>query len=194
MQNYPPEYWDRFYKEERTGWDIGYVSTPLKEYFDQLVDKNIRILVPGAGNGWEVEYLFKHGFKNTFLLDFSHEAVKKFRTRFPQFPKSNIIIENFFTHKGNYDLIVEQAFFSSLPRNERKKYVKKCHELLKTGGKLMGLLFNHEFELDEPPFGGTPEEYKILFRPKFSFVHFETAFNSIKPRRSRELFVLLLKD
>ena len=51
------EYWINRYKEERTGWDIGYPSTPLKEYIDQLQDKNLRILIPGAGNGYEAEYL-----------------------------------------------------------------------------------------------------------------------------------------
>ena len=36
-------FWSLRYKEERTGWDIGYPSTPLKEYIDQL-EKVLRIL------------------------------------------------------------------------------------------------------------------------------------------------------
>ena len=28
--------WNQRYISENTRWDIGYVSTPLKEYFDQL--------------------------------------------------------------------------------------------------------------------------------------------------------------
>ena len=43
------EYWTQRYKDDLTGWDIGAVSTPLKTYFDQLTDKNMRILIPGAG-------------------------------------------------------------------------------------------------------------------------------------------------
>ena len=43
-------YWTKRYQEESTGWDIGYPSTPLKEYIDQLEDKSISILIPGAGN------------------------------------------------------------------------------------------------------------------------------------------------
>ncbi len=190
---YPPEYWDEFYRQNSTGWDIGYVSTPLKEYFDQLDNKNLKILVPGAGNGWEVEYLYNAGFKNTFLLDFSNAAIDSFKKRFPVFPEKNIIKEDFFKHKGKYDLIVEQTFFSSIPRDKRKQYVDNVYELLNTGGKFVGLLFNHEFGFAEPPFGGTPEEYKKLFSNRFSFIHFDVAYNSIKPRKSRELFVLLLK-
>ena len=194
MKDYPPEYWDKFFREGKTGWDIGYVSTPLKEYFDQLQDKSIRILVPGAGNGWEVEYLYKNGFVNTFMLDFSREAINAFRNRFPDFPESQIIYEEFFEHEGSYDLIVEQTFFSSLPRVQRAAYVKQCQALLNHGGKWVGLLFNHEFPFDYPPFGGSPEAYKTLFEHHFSFQHFAIAHNSIKPRKDRELFVLLLRD
>ena len=51
-------YWTNRYSKAKTGWDIGYPSTPLKTYFDQLENKDLRILIPGAGNAYEAEYLF----------------------------------------------------------------------------------------------------------------------------------------
>ncbi|MFS4468005.1 hypothetical protein [Maribacter sp. 2210JD10-5] len=51
MQN-EENYWTKRYHEEETGWDIGYPSTPLKAYIDQLEDKMISILIPGAGNAY----------------------------------------------------------------------------------------------------------------------------------------------
>ena len=51
-------FWEAKYTHKLTRWDIGYISTPLKLYFDQLTNKNISILIPGAGNGYEAEYLF----------------------------------------------------------------------------------------------------------------------------------------
>jgi len=189
---YPPNYWDNFFEQNKLGWDIGFVSTPLKEYFDRLTDKNIRILVPGAGNGWEVEYLFQQGFKNTFLLDFSSKAVESFRKRCPDFPVENIITENFFKHSGQYNLIVEQTFFTAIEKNKRTEYAAKMYELLMYGGKLVGLLFNHEFPYDRPPFGGTPEEYRQLFS-RFHFKTFETTYNSIKQRKGKEIFIILEK-
>jgi len=194
MKRYPPEYWDASYQTGKTGWDIGYVSTPLKEYFDQLTNKSLKILIPGAGNGWEVEYLFKEGFENTFMLDFSEKAIGSFKNRYPDFPQHQIIHQDFFKHTGQYDLIVEQTFFSALPRALRTAYARHCHALLKPGGKWVGLLFNHEFPFDYPPFGGSPEEYTRLFEKWFTFLHFESAYNSIKPRKDRELFILLLRD
>jgi thiopurine S-methyltransferase len=194
MKDYPPAYWDKSYKSGKLGWDIGYAATPLKEYFDQLIDKSIRILVPGAGNGWEVEYLYNFGFKNTYLLDFAPLAIESFKKRFPDFPETQILYEDFFKHKGRYDLIVELAFFSSLTKNRRNQYVTQVYNLLKAGGKFVGLLFNHEFPFDNPPFGGSPEEYRQLFEKKFGFIHFDTAYNSIKPRKGREQFILLKKE
>ena len=42
------QYWDNRYKQQQTGWDIGYISTPLKDYFDQLTNKRLKILIPSA--------------------------------------------------------------------------------------------------------------------------------------------------
>lgn len=191
--NLDAEYWDNRYLANETGWDIGYISTPLKDYFDQLKDKSVKILVPGAGNAYEVEYLYHNGFLNVYLLDISNEAITGFLKRVPDFPREQIIHENFFSHNGKYDLIIEQTFFSSLPKTKRKDYAKKMNELLNDQGKLTGILFNHDFGNDHPPYGGTEEEYQKLFDPYFKFRHFGTAYNSIKPRKGRELFLCLVR-
>ena len=102
-------FWEAKYTDDLTRWDIGHISTPLKVYFDQLTDKNISILIPGAGNGYEAEYLFKAGFKNVFMLDFASQPLENFSARVPDFPKNNLIKNNFFNHVGSYDLIVEQT-------------------------------------------------------------------------------------
>jgi len=187
------KYWDDKYLRKSTGWDIGYVSTPLKEYFDQLSDKNIKILIPGAGRAWEAEYLHLDGFNNVTILDYSSEAINEFTNRCPDFPKEKIVIEDFFHHSSKYDLIVEQTFFSSLKPGQRQDYAKHVDKLLKNGGKLVGLLFNHRFEFDGPPFGGTENEYLRLFSEDFIIQKMEIAYNSINPRKGRELFMLLQK-
>lgn len=187
------KYWNQQYLTNSTGWDIGYVSPPIKEYFDQRPDRSGKILVPGAGNGWEVEYLFKSGWHHTFLLDFAPAALQRFSKRFPEFPSNNILSEDFFDHKGSYDYIVEQAFFSSIPRDIRSEYAQQMFQLLRPGGKFVGLLFNHEFNFFGPPFGGTEEEYKNLFFNLFNVKHFTIAYNSIRPRKGRELFIILEK-
>ena len=49
--------WDKRYQVDDIGWDLGDVSPPLKAYFDQLENKNLRILIPGGGNSYQGEVL-----------------------------------------------------------------------------------------------------------------------------------------
>jgi len=184
------KYWNQQYKNKKTGWDMGYPSPPLVSYIDQLKNKNIRVLVPGAGDAWEVEYLWENGFHQTYFLDYSIQAIQRFQNRFPEFPNQQIIEEDFFKHRGKYDLILEQTFFTSLLPDQRANYVQKMYELLEEGGKLVGVVFNHEFQLDSPPFGAKPKDYEKLLSPYFYLKVFETAYNSIKPRKGREHFLI----
>jgi SAM-dependent methyltransferase len=190
---YPAEYWNRLFEKGRLGWDMGSVSPPLKAYFDQLTDRSLKILIPGSGRGWEAEYLFRLGFTNVFYHDFSPLAHRSFLERVPDFPKENRLYEDFFLLKGKYDLVVEQAFFSSIPVDKRAAYVRQVLQLLKPGGKFVGLLFNHHFTEKGPPFGGSYDEYKALFFNLFNVKVFADCYNSVKPRQGREFFFILQK-
>jgi SAM-dependent methyltransferase len=187
-------YWENRYRTAETGWDVGRVSTPLLAYFNQLTDRNLRILIPGCGNGYEAEFLFLHGFKEVIVLDIAASPLQQFKQRVPAFPSEHLIHADFFHHNRHYDLIVEQTFFCALHPDQRAAYAKKMFELLKPGGKLVGLLFDDLLtHCTPPPFGGTPEEYRGYFNPYFDFQVFERCYNSIEPRKSRELFMILHK-
>jgi len=186
-------YWQQRYQNQEIGWDIGYPSTPIKTYIEQLQQKNIRILIPGCGNAYEGELLHQQGFSNTYLLDWSELALQNLRVRMPQIPQANLICQNFFEHDASYDLIIEQTFFCALPIEKRSLYVKHVHKILREGGKLVGLLFNREFGATGPPFGGTIDLYKTLFDPYFIFQTIEPAYNSIAPRAGAECFFIAQK-
>lgn len=183
------KYWDSRYLNNSTGWDIGHASPPIIDYFARLSNKNVKVLIPGSGKGWEAEHLYKNGFSNIHVLDYAPNAAEIFRKRCSFFPEDNIIVDDFFKHKGEYEIILEQTFFSSLLPSQRSAYVDKVHELLVPGGKLVGLLFNHEFDFGGPPFGGTYKEYSKLFEPKFRMLNMQTSQISIKPRLGREFFI-----
>ncbi len=186
-------YWDERYLKNETIWDVGTISTPLKEYMDQIEDKSIKILIPGAGNSYEFEYLMLNGFQNVYVLDFASSPMENIKKRVPNCNETQLINSDFFEHEGNYDLIIEQTFFCALHPSLRKKYVKKIKDLLLPKGKIIGLLF--QFPLTEvgPPFGGSKEEYISLFEDDFQIKTLETAYNSIKPRTNKELFFIFKK-
>lgn len=187
------EFWEEKYVNKATGWDLGGVSSPLKSYFDQLTDKNLTILIPGAGNAYEAEYLHHQGFKNVHVIDWAQSAIDNIAERVSTFPKENLHQVDFFKHQGAYDLIVEQTFFCAITPNLRTQYVAKMHTLLKPKGKLVGLLFNIPLNTEHPPYGGCQEEYLELFKKDFNIKTMETAHNSIEPRKDNELFIILEK-
>ena len=193
MKHLDKNFWDNRYLEKNTGWDIGYVSTPIKEYVDQLNNKELEVLIPGAGFAFEAQYLYENGF-NVSVLDISEMALDNFKKRLPDFPTSRIIHADFFEHSALYDLILEQTFFCALSPELRPRYIEKMHELLKVNGKLAGLLFNFPLSENGPPFGGSLSEYKELFSSKFTLKLMEDCNNSIPPRKGSEYFFIAQKN
>jgi thiopurine S-methyltransferase len=191
------DFWTARYEQGLTGWDLGAPSTPLKVYIDQIEDKETKILIPGAGNGHEAEYLFKKGFRNVFVLDISLKPLQALKNRAPHYPVENLIHGDFFKHKGAYDLILEQTFFCSFePTIEnRMAYAKQVAELLEKDGLLVGLWFKHAIIPGESarPFGGSKEEYLGYLSPYFEVNTFEDCYNSIRPRAGNELFGIFKK-
>lgn len=190
-------FWTARYQENQTGWDIGYPSTPLKVYFDQLKNKDLKILIPGAGNAYEAEYLWQQDFKNVYVLDISEYPLKALKQRLPDFPSDQLLLGNFFEHQGQYDLIIEQTFFCSFePTQEnRTLYSQQMANLLVDGGKLVGLWFDIPLVLgtSKRPFGGNRADYLDYLTPYFTVKTFDACYNSIKPRSGNELFGIFEK-
>lgn len=187
------DYWESRYQDNSTGWDLGTISEPLKIYFNQLKDNNIKILIPGGGNSHEAEYLHHIGYKNVFVVDLSKTALMNAKHRMPKFPSTHLIHSDFFDLEMKFDLIIEQTFFCAIHPSLRTKYAKQAHRLLNNNGKLVGLLFNVPLYKDRPPFGGSKEEYRSTFSPYFNIEIMTTSYNSVESRVGKELFVKAVK-
>lgn len=187
------DFWEKRYESNETGWDLGQVSPPLKSYFDQLANKALNILIPGCGNAHEAAYLINRGFQNVYLVDIAKEPLESFAKSHPNFPKQQLINDDFFKIDQKFDLIIEQTFFCALDPKLRAKYAKQMAELLHQGGKLVGVLFDDQLNDDKPPFGGNKTEYLTYFEPYFEVEIMEPCHNSINPRAGRELFIKLVK-
>lgn len=186
-------YWNSQYNANTTGWDLGEVSPPLKAYIDQLTNKNLRILIPGCGNTYEAAYLLQQGFTNVTVIDIAPALIAQLKEKYKDNPHIKIIHGDFFEHEDEYDLVLEQTFFCALNPAFRKAYIAKMHALLAPNGKLVGVLFNREFEQQGPPFGGSKDQYEPMFEKDFSFKFFEPCNNSFIKRKDTELFIILIK-
>lgn len=191
--NFYEAYWNHKYISRETGWDIGYISTPLKNYIDQLEDKDIKILIPGGGHSYEAEYLHSQGFQNVFVVDISRVALQNIQIRVPDFPKEYLLHLDFFDIEDSFDLILEQTFFCAINPSLRSKYAFKANQLLKEKGKLTGVLFDAPLNTESPPFGGNKKEYLEIFEPYFDIEIMEKSHNSITERSGKELFIKMHK-
>lgn len=194
IQTIDPKFWDQLYLEQNTRWDLGMVSPPLQAFIDQWENKSSRILIPGGGYAHEAQYLLYRQFQSICILDLAPSLIRQLRSRFKSHPEVKVVEENFFTHTGQYDLILEQTFFCACDPRLRVSYVDKMYELLSPHGHLAGVLFNREFETPGPPFGGSLEEYKNLFSSRFDVQKLEPCYNSHVSRQGTELFFHLIKN
>lgn len=186
-------FWNQRWQTGQTGWDVGYASPPITKYMEQYSNKHAAILIPGCGNAYEAEYLVTNGFTNVTLLDIAPEAVSRLKEKFIKSSHIKVLCGDFFEHEAKYDLIIEQTFFCAQVLQRREEYVRKAASLLKDKGRLTGILFDKIFGEQGPPFGGNKEEYKTIFTPYFHIKTMEPCYNSIPPRASSELFIILEK-
>lgn len=186
-------YWNTQYDQQTTGWDIGYASGPLVHIINQLSDKNCRILIPGAGNAYEADYLLENGFTDITIVDIAPIVVTNLQKKYAQHPQIKVICQDFFILNDTFDVILEQTFFCALVPQWRPRYVFQMHRLLRKDGLLTGVLFNRMFE-QGPPFGGHTEAYVDLFGGAFTMQYIEPCTYSIAPRAGAEVLFACTKN
>ena len=187
--NFDEQYWTERYDAGKDGLDLGCISPPIKEYIDQLTNKDIKILIPGAGNSHEAEYIHNQGFTNLYVCDISNVPLDNLKERVTTFPVDNLIHGNFFEIQDKFDLVLEQTFFCALNPSLRQDYIEQMSKIIKPKGNLIGLLFSMEFDREGPPFGGVINNYKAMFSKKFDIRVITPCTNSIESRMGSELFI-----
>jgi SAM-dependent methyltransferase len=186
-------YWNNQYLSQNIGWDLGEVSPAIKKFIDTLTDKSLSILIPGCGNAYEAEYLLQLGFTNITIVDIAPDLVNNLQQKFDNYKQIKVVNNDFFELTGSFDLIIEQTFFCALPPKLRQLYAYKMYHLLSPNGRLIGLLFNRQFDKN-PPFGGSILEYEQLFKIAFNFSTINICDNSVKPRANSEVFIDFAKN
>ena len=189
------EFWEAKYDKGQDGWDLGQTAPALRLYIDQLKDKSLKILIPGAGYAHEAEYLHAQGFDNVYVVEIAEQAIAAIKKRIPNFPEDRLIEADFFDLTDtDFDIVLEQTFFCAIKPEQRQDYADKMAALLKPGGKIAGIMFDFPLTHAGPPYGGGADEYKKYFKKDFTRQIMERNNFSVMKRAGRELFVKIKRN
>lgn len=190
-------FWTNAYESSGDGWDLGRCSPSFKDLASRfLVSKKLpsnRVLVPGAGRGYEAQWLSDLGL-DVVAEDFSAKAKEEFLRLNPD---SRVDYKNrdFFGQESlsdaPYGAICEFIFFCAIDPSKRKKYFDVVAARLDKNGLLLGIFLVMNSP-GGPPYSVTPWELREYFKERFDLVHWKTSEHSVSKRQGKE-FELVLK-
>lgn len=166
-----PDFWDTRYRAGRIPWELGEVPGRLARWLAEHPGGGASVLIPGCGSGPEIAAFAHAGYAVT-AIDFSAAAVERARRRAGPALADRVRQQDFFgpaLPRHAFDVIYERTFLCALPLDHRTPLARRCWELLRTGGVLVGLYY-HGPKDDGPPFGLEKGEADQLFSPGFRLV------------------------
>jgi SAM-dependent methyltransferase len=144
-----PAFWDTRFRGGTTPWDAGGVPPKLQEWSKGRAPG--RVLIPGAGTGYEVR-LFTELGHDVLAIDFSDAAIAAARQLGVSVKKADF----FGLQDGPFDLVYERAFLCALPRTRWSDWGRRMAELVRPGGELAGFFYVDDNQRG-PPFGISQE-------------------------------------
>ena len=191
------EFWEACYESEMDGWDIG-GPTPVFERLATKIPKG-RICVIGCGRGYDAVTFAKAGFEVT-AIDFAKTAVLASRENArKEEVEMTVLREDFFDLPDElhdqFDYVLEYTCFCAISPERRFEYDRVIWQLLKPEGKLLGLFFPLDKNVDEggPPWGVNISELHALFGLHWNLESEEMPKESIEPRANREIMMIWKK-
>jgi SAM-dependent methyltransferase len=180
--NHPshPDFWNVRYAAGQTPWDFGGVPSDLQKFLKKKSPRG-KVLIPGAGSGYEIKAFADAGYDVT-ALDFSPAAVERAQHLVGPALADRVQLGDFFSHSfpATFDLIYERTFLCSIMPDRRPAYRDRMASLLKYGGQFVGYFFyQRTIQRDGPPFGLAWGEGDALFARHFLIVKDDPVSDSL---------------
>jgi len=176
-----PEFWDTRFRDGVTPWDAGGVPPALKNWIGRRRGR-LRVLIPGAGTGYEVRLFAEHGH-DVLAIDFSDAAIETAKRELGSLSGRVRKADFFGLQDGPFDVVYERAFLCALPRTLWSGWARRMAELVSPSGVLAGF-----FYLDDnprgPPFGVSQEGLNDLLGKAFDL----TESQVLPPEQSLPVF------
>lgn len=156
--------WEARYQAGRTGWDRGETSPALLDWLEQGVLTPCRILVPGAGRGFEVIALARAGFDVT-AIDLAPTPVQILRDALTRegldarVDQADLLK---WRAPDTFDAVYDQTCLCALNPRHWKDYAERLHAWLVPGGRLFAL-FMQTHRDGGPPFHCDLDHMRSVF-------------------------------
>ncbi len=172
------QFWNQRWAVGKIPWDLGGVPPALESFLARTLPPT-RVLIPGCGSGYEVRAFHEAGHEVT-AIEFSAPAVARAREVLGSLGRK-VIHGDFFKHdfrERRYGLVYERGFLCSLPPARWPDYASRMADLLRPGGRLVGL-FLYGQEPEPPPFPMTEETATRLLGRSFRLLRTESVGESV---------------
>lgn len=156
------EYWDKKYAEKDTQFEWLRPYSEIKEYVNEHIKKNDKILIPGCGNSSLGPDMYNDGYKNLVNNDFSPVVIEQMSKRYSEMKTlvwDVMDITKMTYANESFDTVLDKGTIDALTCGEdyENQIFKACCEysrVLKPGGFAYILSF------------GQPEDRLCYFDPK----------------------------
>lgn len=169
------DFWQGRYESSNTPWDLGgpsaHFAALLKDSPDWLTPGEMAVL--GSGRGHDAALFAQHGFAVTGF-DYAPGAVAAANQLYgavAQFEQANIfeLADPASPYANRFDYVLEHTCFCAILPQERAAYAQSATHLLKPGGYLIGVFWEHS-ATDGPPFSTSKADIQDVFGPEFEMV------------------------
>lgn len=198
-------FWQSYYESGELPWDI---QGPSPHFVSCLNDLSIRtmfphaparLFVPGAGRGHDAVFFAQQGYQVT-CLDLAPSAPFSANQAYPAYFPSKITYQagNLFEIESReepyeaFDGVIEHTCFCAIPPSKRVDYVQATSQLLKSGGVLLGVFWEHS-KPDGPPFSVAHAELLPLFSKNFDLLVRQVQPETANGRSGQETLYLWRK-
>ncbi|MBK6403031.1 MAG: methyltransferase domain-containing protein [Rhodocyclaceae bacterium] len=166
------DFWQERFATGEIPWDRGGADAQIGRWIaDGTLAAGSHIIVPGCGQGWEVEALAAAGM-TVVGIDYAASALDRCRALLAQRSLDAELIEaDVLTWQpaAPADAVLEQACLCALYPDHWQRYAAQLHRWLRPGGQLLALFMQARKDgaaegfIEGPPYHGDINAMRALF-------------------------------
>ena len=190
--------WEADYARKTDGWDLGGPTPVFKRLLSRAELHPGRMIVLGAGRGYDAREFARHGFQVT-AVDFASQAIQEMQRLASAEAHVEILQHDIFTLPetldNSFDYVLEYTCFCAIDPKRRAEYADLVTRLLKPNGMYIDLAFPLDGRKGGPPFAVTEAEIFDLFQKRgCKLMSREKPGESVSQRRKAEELFIFQKE